>query len=261
MAGEDDVSPENSAKLPALRPQGTELSVVRPGSKLVSRIAGDAYRHLPSPTEKLWRVGDYEVNEQSYRQIMLWVDQLRAAGNDIDLERFIEIQDRSWINKNFIEKVNFNYQELLNFILKFEEIDISNAPKLIELRCDFSGLSELDLSLVPSLIRLDCAGNKLTELDLSCVANLSELECYGNLLTDIDLSNLSNLTVLDCRKNQIEQLDLSHLPNLMMLDCRDNRLIEIDIQGCSSSQFWLDCEPYVSVRHRPDQTVVRTSSQ
>jgi hypothetical protein len=46
MAGEEDLPSESSANLPALRPQGSQLEVTRPSSRLVSRIAGDAYEHL-----------------------------------------------------------------------------------------------------------------------------------------------------------------------------------------------------------------------
>jgi len=300
MAGEDDLPPESSANVPALRLQGSQFAVIRPGSGLISRIAGDAYGHLPSPSEKLWRVGDYEVNEQSYRQILIWLDQIKADGQEITVEDFVGLQDEYWVSNYWVEKAYFcpNYGFSADFILPhnrdadldnfdfvelwLSQINLSLSPNLKEIRCDFCQLNALDLSRVPKLKRLSCLDNLLTELDLSQVPLLTELSCGhnqimqldlshvpcletlrcdNNQISEIDLSNAPRIKKLICGENKIAYLDLSHVPKLMALECRDSQIKELDIRVCVTSKFRLLCDSSVVVNHRPDRMVVRTSSQ
>ena len=274
MAGEEDLPPESSANLPALRPQGAQLEVIRPGSRLVSRIAGDAYRHLPSPSEKLWRVGDYEVNEQSYRQIMIWLDQIRVAGHDMTVEQFVKnnvnLVNDFWIERIRIVDFNITILDLSNspnltrLICSRNhliELDLSGVANLVALMCDDNQIGELNLSCVSNMKKLWCGSNHLTELDLSHVPNLTQLYCQENKLTELDLSHVSKLTELVCSSNELTELDLTRVPNLQRLTCEGNQITELDISGCKTSEFRLECDPQVAIRKRTDQTVVRTSSQ
>jgi hypothetical protein len=246
MAGEEDVPPENSTNLPALRPQGTQLVVVRPGNRLVSRIAGDAYRHLPSPSEKLWRVGEYEVSEQSYRQIMIWLSQIRKSGNEITLAEFLCKQETmpwgasvEWIKEGEIRQIQLNGYSL-------EQIDLSYVPYLTHLSCHDNKISRLDLHKVPMLKYLKCCDNMFFELDLSYVDKLQRLICTNNklhylnvrqnpllfdlifddnIINKIEISNCYMLDYFSANNNLLTHLDLSQQNNLYFA-CINNNLLE-----------------------------------
>lgn len=273
MASEEYLPPQSSANLPALRPHGSQLEVVRPGSKLVSRIAGDAYQHLHSPSKKHWRIGGYEVNEEAYCRIMSWLDQIRAVGSEITLDDFVKLQDDVWVSDFRIVRVVFPIE------IQLSHIDLLNAPDLSQLWCAWTGLNEidlshlsnldtldcslnelrvLDLSGVTNLDYLDCAHNQLTELDLSHIPNLTRLSCSGNQLAELNLSHVPNLKWLECNENELTELDLEHVPALSGLECKNNRIAELDLRSCRTSEFRLWCDPNVTVLHRPDQTVTQS---
>jgi hypothetical protein len=229
MADEEDVPPENSTNLPALRPQGTQLVVVRPGSGLVSRIAGDACRHLPNQTEKLWQVGDYEVNEQSYRQIMIWLEQIRKAGKEITLSEFLYKQETKpwgtpveWIIDGKIRHVQLDGYSL-------EQIDLSNVPYLTDLWCHNNKITYIDMSKIPMLNYLKCCDNMLSAIDLSHVGKLERLICCNNKLQSLNLNFTPLLFDLICENNILREMDLSACLNLDYVNANGNSITHIDL--------------------------------
>lgn len=223
----------NPSNLPAIRQQGTELGVSRPGGALVSKIAGEATKYLPSLTKKMHRVSLYEVDDQSYQQLLIWLDQFRDAQPEFTLGDFYDWSSQWGEGVHLELGTSSSFRDFLygaHFDVHFSEGHIVGA-KLQSL-----DLSMLNLSHIPNLTELWCSGNQLTELDLSLVPNLTKLWCYDNDLTEIDLS---------------------HVPDLTNLSCEDNKLTEIDIRKCRTSHFYLECDGCVEVQKRPDQSVRR----
>lgn len=233
MADEEDVPLENSTNLPALRPQGTQLVVVRPGSGLVSRIAGDVYRHLPGAAQRLRRVGVHELNEQSYRQVIIWLNQVKMAGWDGSLDQFCDLL---FTSSQMFTNVKYTYlssegkittANLENYDL--DAIDLSHVPHLTHLWVPGNRLIELALSHVTGLTNLWCSENQLRELNLSPVPKIKTLWCYRNLLTELNISDLPNLEFLWCSENPLGELDLSQAPKLSSLRCLENQLTDLDL--------------------------------
>lgn len=110
-------------------------------------------------------------------------------------------------------------------------LDLSNLPNLTVLYCRHNKLTSLDIASVPNLAKLDCRHNELTEIDLSNVSRLADLDCSQNNLTEINLSNVPNLAKLNCRINNLSEINLSNVPGLADLDCHFNDLTEIDLSN------------------------------
>jgi hypothetical protein len=276
--------------LPALRPQGTELDVARPASSLVSRIAGDAYRHLPSPTAKLWRVGDYEVNEQAYQQIMIWLDEIKVEGRKITLEGFARAQ--SWTPEvivNFLSKqvrekegVDIRADQLamirLREAARKAQVELASR-NLVEIKLPFISAKVIDGNISPihlsefinhesyeKFINISDKSHAsnwivnnqiksvrlfgLKRVDLSNVPKLKSLYCYGNELELLDIPRLEYLYIIDCSNNNISELDISKAPKLNELNCRKNKLMNLDL---SNSQMLrkLCCDSQVTFPQKP----------
>jgi len=269
MTNEVEAFSKNDTNLPAFHRQGTQLDGVRPGGRLVSRIAGDAYRQLPSVTEKLWPVGEFEVNEQAYRQIMAWLNQIRATGEEITLEGFARAQlwDRAIIINFLVEQ--FSEKEGIDIsadTLAMARIKHAAETAQVELSRRTSTEVSLPfitvrqgngaattLSLKENIRHEDynkiknIGNNKNIEpwiknnsifsvrcfsirnLDLSNAPNLRKLYCYGNSLSYLDISNVPYLNELECQENKLTNIDLSNVPQLTKLICWKNLLSEINL--------------------------------
>ncbi len=278
MAEEGDLSAQKRSNPLIVRPDETQIDVARRGNRIIARIASDALKSLLILAEKRWQVGDYQVSEQTYRQIMIWVDHLNSNGWGKNIEEFSKIQDANcpfihdeyrrgkWIVESRITSLSLGHS-------KFTSLNLSGAPGLTYLYCRYNELTELDLASVPSLTYLDCSGNQLTELDLAGVPGLTYLDCMQNQLTELDLASVPGLTRLGCGINQLTELDLTSVPGLTRLDCGSNQLTELDLTSvlglaslhCVGNQLTaLDisdcpeleevvCDPGVLVRKRPEQ--------
>lgn len=237
--------------LPAIRQQGTELGVSRPGGALVSKIAGEATKYLPSLTKKMHRVGDYEVDEQSYRQILIWLDQLAVCWNNFyertkgedGLVCEVHKSPERFCGRDCVSC----RQERLDRFLYLQSGGI--ASRVDE---EVINLDDL-LDEKGHIISVNFGGLDLTEIDLSLCKEVRKI-CLGyGFVRKLDLSNCNKLEMLICDNNEIECLDLSRLPMLMELHCRLNNLSELDITACETSEFTLSCDPHVKVTKRRDQ--------
>jgi hypothetical protein len=251
MLESDGLPAENRANVPAHRTPAAPLAIVRPGNHLVSRMAKDVLKSLPSLVEKRWRVGEFEVCEQSYRQIMIWLDRMKSNGITISLDDFVDLQantlrvhvrysfddiyaDERWIVDGKIVRAYFSNDPRLIFENPRTELDLSSIPSLILLWCDGNQLAEIDLSNVPCLTLLQCDDNQLTELNLASVPKLTALWCQSTGLTELDLSGVPSLTLLACSGNRLTGLDLSSVPRLIMLRCVGNQLTELNLSSVPS---------------------------
>lgn len=130
------------------------------------------------------------------------------------------------------KKISLCLPSLRRLHLDFaSELNLSDVPNLIELRCAGTPMRGIDLSQVPNLTTLDCAASIIMKLDLSRVPNLTTLDCAQNQIAELDLSHVPKLTRLNCSENQLRELDLSHVANLATLDCSENQLRELDLSN------------------------------
>ncbi len=223
-----------------------------------------------------FRIGDYELREPDYRQILRWAE---AAGREPEeVLRVLNQRERRLIedavffrlHDGAIVELDWNFGclpfipetwepglriRILKFRGSWPETSVTLRPILPELAtlsCDVCHCASLDLSPVPGLTKLDCRGNSLTELDLSPVPGLTKLDCGFNQLTELDLSPVPGLTELGCAANALTELDLSPVPGLTKLDCRGTQLTELDLSPvpgltkleCSSNELTeLDLSP------------------
>ena len=132
-----------------------------------------------------------------------------------------------------------------------DEIEVSEAQNVFELRLSFDNISDLtgigaftnleflqsthntftslDLSQNINLTTLLCNNNDLTSLDISQNINLTKLYCYNNDFDNIDITQNINLRELRCSGNNLTTLDLSQNINLEELECHSNQLTNLDL--------------------------------
>ena len=110
---------------------------------------------------------------------------------------------------------------------KLTNLDLSNNPKLTELRCSNLPLTDLHLENNQNIEKLyvnniDLSGGKLQK-NLMFMPNLQELSCFADSLDALDVSDNHALTKLVCYRNNIEKLDLHNNIELVTLNCGDNQ--------------------------------------
>lgn len=214
-----------------------------------------------------FRIGNHDLREPDYRQILLWAKALELDAEEVirrledctletwryqDGER-LDVKLTSRIENGSIVALAWDF-DLLPLTV-FEWVDglvIREAgfagsptpprlplrlPWLTFLLCDELELVELDLTNVPELIGLNVNRNQLAKLDLIHVPKLIWLNCYDNKLTELDLSNVPGLTYLSCGSNKLSKLDLSSVPGLTKLMCHTNLLTGLDLSDVPSLTF------------------------
>ena len=97
------------------------------------------------------------------------------------------------------------------------------------LYCGFNQLTSLDVTNNPKIEQLRCAGNNLNSLDVSKNTELIEFEAYNNRLSSIDVSNNPELEYIDLTNNQIKSIDVSNNPELDYIDLTNNQIKSIDV--------------------------------
>ena len=108
---------------------------------------------------------------------------------------------------------------------KLKTLDVSKNVNLTILYCGFN----LDMTNNPKIEQLRCAGNNLNSLDVSKNTELIEFEAYNNRLSSIDVSNNPKLYYIDLTNNQIKSIDVSKNLKLGRITCSDNKLTSIDV--------------------------------
>ena len=112
---------------------------------------------------------------------------------------------------------------------KLKTLDVSKNVNLTILYCGFNQLTFLDVTNNPKIEQLRCAGNNLNSLDVSKNTELIEFEAYNNRLSSIDVSNNPELEYIDLTNNQIKSIDVSKNLELERITCSDNKLTSIDV--------------------------------
>ena len=112
---------------------------------------------------------------------------------------------------------------------KLKTLDVSKNVNLTILYCGFNQLTFLDVTNNPKIEQLRCAGNNLNSLDVSKNTELIEFEAYNNRLSSIDVSNNPKLYYIDLTNNQIKSIDVSKNLKLGRITCSDNKLTSIDV--------------------------------
>lgn len=112
---------------------------------------------------------------------------------------------------------------------KLKTLDVSKNVNLTILYCGFNQLTSLDVTNNPKIEQLRCAGNDLNNLDVSKNTELTRLTAYNNHLSSIDVSYNTKLEVIDLSNNQIKSIDVSKNLKLERITCSDNKLTSIDV--------------------------------
>lgn len=111
-------------------------------------------------------------------------------------------------------------------------LDVTNNPKIEQLRCAGNNLNSLDVSKNLELERITCSDNKLTSIDVTNNQKLTTLNISGNSIVKIDLGNNPELKHLICNKNKISELELSNNKKLKSLNVNDNNLTSLTVNCC-----------------------------
>lgn len=227
-------------------------------SRMTEDVLDVARNYTTSISQKRFVIGDYELREPDYQQIVLWAEMLEME--TVEVFHCLEKETISLVKNYHTEGdisflvedgaiisliINFDILPLSNFkwvdgisiqIIGFKNKFLGNSndffikiPSLEVLDCSNIGLNQLDLSSVKNLKELDCGSNELIEIDLSLITKLSKLSCSSNQLTELDLSPVPQLTQLLCMGNKLTELDLSSVPALTCLGCYGNLLIDLDL--------------------------------
>ncbi|MCL2074116.1 MAG: hypothetical protein FWH18_09350 [Marinilabiliaceae bacterium] len=115
---------------------------------------------------------------------------------------------------------------------KWVELDITSAPDLVELSCQFSSLKNLDLSknTVLQFLYINFC-SELSELDVSHNIALKKLICWSCDINDLYLGQNIDLEELDCHHNKLTNLDLGKNLQLKDIKCGDNLFNELDLSN------------------------------
>lgn len=242
-------------------PGGVEQ--IRPGVKrVVEGMVGDALelarKNSVALAGRRIRIGDLELCEPDYRQILRWAKALDFSPEQVISRLQSEDPEVPWSQMSWasdlkssqffngklcILKWSFKLLPLKDFEWEVGlsithaillsgglPLKIEVLPRtLTHLHCSAFCLSEIDLSGAPLLSELSCWLNRLTELDLSKVPQLERVWCGGNHLTGLDLNSVPLLKELDCNSNKLTELDLTPVPLLTGLNGYSNLLTELDL--------------------------------
>ncbi|MEA1049160.1 hypothetical protein U5801_04965 [Lamprobacter modestohalophilus] len=254
----------NEEKKALIQRHATAIStgIERRSSPVIARMTRDVLARAQTQTLSAarFRIGEYELREPDYRQILDWADELGLAPVKVlgclANSRYQPYAWRSRQDRNpiYFELVDgairslvWDFDELglipsrwrdglvirrLVFIGDWPVSTIALAPGLTPLEvlvCEGIKLMGLDLSSMPRLTLLYCSNNSLTRLNFSSVPRLTWLDCGRNSITELDLSQVPSLIELDCSANSLTKLDLSPVLALRELDCGGNELTELDL--------------------------------
>jgi Leucine-rich repeat (LRR) protein len=227
-------------------------------SNLLGEVVQDSLailRRESALAQKSFKIGDYELLDPDYRQILLWSEDLMLDPLVV-LKTLIQEKEDNWQQR--FEFVTLNNGRLINIIMDLNKLPLKEIkwvdgiaveklwirgnldpecalnvslklPQIRWLKLPGLRLTELDLSCMPLLEYLDCEGNQITELNCSYVPRLRKLSCSYNHLSELDLSCLPMLENLKCSNNLLTELDLAFVPKLENLACENNRLTELEI--------------------------------
>jgi hypothetical protein len=243
----------NDKQTPMLQPAASRVDTRRRTIPALAHMA----REVPAPRDTRHRIGEYELREPDYRQILQWSDDLGMSPEQVVAQLAASRVEPMWwedrhpiafvVEDGAIVSLAWDFQRLSSVPdawqegLRIRELGFTGnwVEPSIPLKARLQGLQVLrfigvyvasvDLSPAPGLTELRCWENRLTDLDLTPVPGLKELRCWDNQLTELDLSPVPGLTYLVCSKNQLAELDLASVPQLTELYCSGNKLADLDL--------------------------------
>lgn len=114
---------------------------------------------------------------------------------------------------------------------KLKNIDIIDAPKLLDLDCSWNQITSLSLFKCSDLRILKCNNNKFSKHVIFACSKLQKLNCGGNLIESLTIHRCRDLERLDCSANWLTKLNLCGLDKLKYLCCSENQISELTISG------------------------------
>ena len=100
---------------------------------------------------------------------------------------------------------------------KVTEIDVTNAPELIDLTAASNDIAAVDFSRNPRLERVSLTNNKLTQADFSANPDIVRIELINNSVSSIALPDEPKVEYLQLNGNPLGRLDISGMPKLKSL--------------------------------------------
>lgn len=247
--------------LAIVRRQPTAIEKAEAGTKrILSCMVGDtlalAKKDDLAPVAAKFRIGECELCEPDYRQLIIWAEQLRLT--PAETLRRLKQGLRAKGNETRVENGKFtalNWDAGLlhgsdfQMSIELELSKLSFAPvDVIADSCDgdledFDGISAWDelpkeydrkakvlrisSNALPRLKVLDCACIGLEYLVMGSAPELERLDCTQNCLSVMNLRSFPILKELICPSNLIKELDLHSVSKLRKLNCSDNDMREL----------------------------------
>ena len=100
---------------------------------------------------------------------------------------------------------------------KVTEIDVTNAPELIDLTAASNDIEAVDFSRNPRLERVSLTNNRLTQADFSANPDILRIELINNSVSTIALPDEPKVEYLQLNGNPLGRLDISGMPKLKSL--------------------------------------------
>lgn len=100
---------------------------------------------------------------------------------------------------------------------KVTEIDVTNAPELIDLTAASNDIEAVDFSRNPRLERVSLTNNRLTQADFSANPDIVRIELINNSVSSIALPDEPKVEYLQLNGNPLGRLDISGMPKLKSL--------------------------------------------
>lgn len=147
----------------------------------------------------------------------------------VDLAKYLSLKWLTCVNNNLEEN----------------DLDLSKAPNLEELRCGSnpglkSYFERYDFTENKKLKIFHCNDIGFTEIpNLSNLTALEQLYCHNNQLTSLNVESNANLRILQCDRNHLTELDVTKNANLVRLECSYlKELTKIDLSKNSKLSFF-----------------------
>lgn len=204
-----------------------------------------------------YRIGDCELCEPDYQQLMIWAKQLRLTPAET-LRRLKQglrakgdeptrVENGKFTALNWDAGLLHGSDFLISIVLELSELSFAPMDVIAEF-CDgdlenFDGICAWDelpkeydrnarvlrisSNALPKLKALCCACIGLRHLVMGPAPALERLICCTNGLERLDLGQVPELLELDCQCNLIKELDLHSVPKLRELNCSDNEMQEL----------------------------------
>jgi Leucine-rich repeat (LRR) protein len=247
-------TPNDPNRNALIRRPSTDLTTISTGDRIVSRMVGEALeiarRQAIQAAKRTIKLGNFDLCEPDYRQIVRWAETLGRTPRDF----LDELSEITWqFDKENSATFRVDGGSIKELAWDFDLLPIEKweweAGLEIEVFSINSGVRERFPNWsaperLPSLRMLNVSGGRLSgrwlmndrpgqgplfELDLAGVPELTAL-CLENVhLAELDLSSVPKLQNLTCISNQLTELDLSPVPGLKNLACQCNPLTELDL--------------------------------